>query len=242
MRRDPGGREPGVGQGRRRPGFGQLAQPGEPGRVAHSPPSPRARCRWARVTIQASARADHVPADQHQQPGRQVVRRHRRPQGRCRCSQSLAAAGTHELPGWSSAPRCFPTLLPGVPGECGQPAQQLGHPAPPRRPGWRSPPGGTAARSAAAASRPRPGPYPATIPRPAWAGNRLRSWLLRGCAGTAAPVRPPACLRAMCFTIAVMTASRTAPPATAGHSPAPAAAAGARAPGTGGRGGRARPR
>ena len=130
QRRDPGGREPGVLQGRRRPGLGQLAQPGEPGGVAGTSAMTGARYRWVRVSIQASAGPDHVSADEHQQPGRQVVLVIGGSQGRCRCSQperQLHPGAARVVLG----PRCFPPLLPGVPGEGGQPAQQLGRPAPP---------------------------------------------------------------------------------------------------------------
>jgi hypothetical protein len=70
--RDPGGREPGICPGRRRPGFRQLAQPGEPGGVAHF------RHDRGQVPVgpghhPGHAGADHVPAGEHQQPRRQVV-------------------------------------------------------------------------------------------------------------------------------------------------------------------------
>ena len=128
QRRDPGSRVAGVARGGCRPGLGQFAQPGEPGGVAglghddgQVPVGPGQHPR--------QSRPDHVCADEHQQPGRQVV---------------IVGGGSQPVvlqpperqldPGTARAVlglRCFPPLLPGVPWEGGQPVQQLGRPAPP---------------------------------------------------------------------------------------------------------------
>jgi hypothetical protein len=124
--RDPGGGDLSILGRACRSGVGQLPQPGEPVWV------PGGSHHRGQVPVGAGqhprqAGPDHIPADQHQQPGRQVV-----------LIDGGGLPPFAQPAQWKLHPGTArvvlgaggqPPLLPGVPGERGQPAQQPDRPA-----------------------------------------------------------------------------------------------------------------
>ena len=159
----------------------------------------------------------------------------------CSCSRSQASgSSTHEAPRLASTPDASQRCCQVSPGNDASQRRTL---AVPRRRAARAEPpcdvNGGEVRRRSVSSWPW-----AVSGHHDWAGrggNCSRSWLLRRCCSGAVAGDSPGLLRAMCLT-AVTRAARTEPTVTAGYSLVPAAGAVPPAPGTGGRGGRARPR